>query len=218
MIVIKYILITLSILYTGNSFGQDFIHNAKKLTTKSKKGAKKELIRILKYEELENWIDLMAYVSKLNYNPVSSFILSAKAIEYDSTKRIVDFIIPNDKVIFEFALTFNGKSYEGLIDCIDAVSFGSKDPCSYDNSKIMEGNHMNTFVRNGFSVLAKRKVSLLFTVKYIRNCWWFVEEGNVFILDLKELRIYNPDEYIKLKCSIQNIRDLAKGNLSKFCN
>lgn len=70
---------------------------------------------------------------------------------------------------------------------------------------------------DGLRILEKYNFSFLFSVKFVRNCIWFVDGEEVRVLNLDDLQIYKPDHFIEEFCSIETLRSLVSGNLEKYC-
>ena len=115
--------------------------------------------------------------------------------------------------ILGFYTLKNGK-FEGLLDWSYFVHHNLRLPteCFYFttyNSLVIEYNDLS----QGYKFLDEHNhdTRFLFGVKYFVNTLWFIENNQVYVLDLKDMRIYNPDEFIKAKCYDGFIRDIARG-------
>jgi hypothetical protein len=49
------------------------------------------------------------------------------------------------------------------------------------------------------------------------NTIWFSKDNTVKLVDLNDLKIYDPDEYIIRKCLIEKIKKLSLSGNNKFC-
>lgn len=216
----KILFITLLLLSISNIIqAQLFSCNLQKIVKKNKKLAKRDLM----FKEGTGLDDIIylniPYAKQLEYLPVSSFVLSKKTSIYDSTSKIIDFLVLNNHQTLQEYYTFKNGKYEGVKSLFNDVYFNSKGfRSSYDSSKIFEPNNYNTIMYNTLNILKKYKFDFLFAVKYFRNAIWFIENKQVYLIDMKDLKIYDPDEYIRLKCSVEIVRELAQGKVDKFCD
>ncbi|WP_345240091.1 hypothetical protein [Nibrella saemangeumensis] len=202
----------------ANSFGQRVLPNQRQITRYCKKLAKKEFINLWKEGEEVSWLKAYLEASQLTFVPLPSFFISKEAAGYDSSQHIVDYLVPNEEHPIEAALLFRNGRFDGTVDCFDAVFHRDTTPCHIDPSQEDHIRFANYTLKRGYELLARRRVSFLFSVRHIRNCFWFVERNKVFLLDLNDGKVYDPDEYIKLKCSADLIRDMATGKLGQICN
>lgn len=165
-------------------------------------------------------IDNISYIYSIDYLPISSFELSRKAALYDSIQSIVNYLVLNKKHTLQGFYTLKEGSYEGYKSLNNLVYFNGKGFSSgYDTSKVFTNDYdESTMMYNTLKELQKRDFEFLFAVKYFRDAVWFVENKKVNLIDVKELKIYDPDEYIRIKCSIETIRNLASGKITAYCD
>lgn len=212
------LIIILLLLGIHPMMAQFFDNNFTKIIKNNKKLAKCILLS-RECNTIDEKIYFWQHSQELDYLPVSSFIISEKAISYDSTKSIIDFIVFNKKNPLQEFYTFKNGSYEGVKSLFNDVYFNGKGFSSgYDTSKVFLHQHYNTSMYNMLQELKKYNFDFLFAVKYFRNTIWFVENKKIYLIDDKDLKIYNPDDYIRQKCSVQQIRNMAAGKNIKFCD
>lgn len=161
----------------------------------------------------------LPYIYSIDYLPISSFSLSRKAILYDGAQSIVNYIVLNKKHSLQGFYTLKKGSYEGYKSLNNLVYFNGKGFSSgYDTSKVFTNYYDEiTLMYNTLKALQKRNFEFLFAVKYFRDAIWFIENKEVYLIDIKELKVYDPDEYIRIKCSINTIRNLASGKVDAYC-
>lgn len=218
------IIFLITYLVVFDSHGQSFLNQQKKITQRSKNVARKEFIKT--WKQAEDVSLLSAYVkrTRMKFIPIPSFVLSKEAINYDSTKRLITYLIPNEKHPLEEAFVLSKRLGEsdkpiflGAVDCFDPVFHDDDSPCNFLDYEGLGPQQRDYSLKRTFDTLSSRNYSFLFSVRHIRNCIFFVEKGEVFLLDMNEFRIYDPDEYVRSKCSIQIIRELADGT-GQICN
>ena len=213
------LLIFVLIFVESNSLYAQFLNNNfLKIIKDNKRTAKRNLICKEGSDINDKFLNI-SYANKLEYLPVSSFVLSKNGVVYDSTISITNFIVFNKKSPLQDFYTLKNGNYEGVKSLFNDVYFDGKGfSSSYDSSKVFLQNNYNSIMHNTFQVLQKHNFKFLFAVKYFRNAIWFIEDQKVYLLDTRELKIYEPDEYIKQKCSIHTIHKLSRGELDKYCD
>lgn len=155
-------------------------------------------------------------VNSMTFVPVALFEVMSKENSYKGV-GIVNFLEWKKTDLIGF-YSFKNEKFEGLLDWSGEHHFNIKKECSY-----LTINNHNQLVKEpywlGYRHLIEmgRETSFLFGVKYFVDTLWFVEDDEVFILDLKEMKIYDPDEFIKLKCYDGFIHDIASGG-QIICN
>ena len=155
-------------------------------------------------------------VDSLTFVPISLFKISSKAITYEGA-NITDFLIWKKRDLVGF-LTFKNEEFEGLLDWSDVHNYHHYRECQYytvQNSSFTINN--SYWLGYKYLIENNRDTGFLFGVKYFLETIWFIEEGKVYLLDLKTIQVYDPDEFIKLKCYEGFIKDIAKGGFIN-CN
>jgi hypothetical protein len=205
-------------LSTYESIGQSFLKDQKHLKMIAKRRARKELLKSVNHEGRISKFEAHALNATLKSIPVLSFTISPEAIEYDSTKKITDYLLPNSYFPIEFAMLMKKGKFYAALDCSKNVNYSSCEVCKYDDSMVEKKDHNNYEIRQLFKELSTIKYTLLFTVQYFRKAVWFVENNKIYTYCMDDNRIYDPDEFIKKRCSIQVIKDIADGKLNSICN
>lgn len=184
----------------------------------AKRKIKKELIKSLIYDRSMTKSETRKLMNKLKLIPVLSFTIASPTREYDSTKKIVEYLQPNDIFPFGFAMLFKEKNLHATLDCSDIVNYVLCEICSYDDSIEERNRHFKYEIEKFIDDVPIQKCSLLFTVQFFRNAIWFIEKKEVQVYCTEHRTIYNPDEFIAKHCSTQTVRDLVQGKLGSFCN
>lgn len=148
-------------------------------------------------------------VDSMEIIPISLFEINKEATKYSS--NIIQFIEWKKDEIIGFYTLQQGK-FEGLLDWSDIQHRDLSKECNYftiDNDNMIEYFPLS----KGFKFLLEneRDTGFLFGVKYFLSTLWFIEDEKVYVLDLKNMKVYDPDEFIKLKCDENFVRDIAKG-------
>lgn len=148
-------------------------------------------------------------IDSLTFIPIPLFSISSDATQYDNSD-ISKYLQWKEELIGFF--TFREEEFEGILDWSGEINFGLKKDCSYftvNNSSMTIDNK----AWQGYKYLVKNKrdISFLFGVKYFISTLWFLERDKVYILDLNEMNIYNPEEFINAKCNDSFIKDIANG-------
>jgi hypothetical protein len=214
----KFIVIILCMLSTYESLGQSFLKDQKHLKGNAKRRARKELLKSVTHEGWMSKFEAHALNGTLKPIPVLSFTISPEAVKYDSTKKIAEYLLPNSYFPIEFAILMKKGKFYATLNCYNNVNYLSCEVCNYDDEIEEKDNYYSYEIKKALAQISKRKYSLLFTVKYVRGCIWFVENGNIFIFETKERKFYHPDDFIKTHCSAQVIRGIALGKPARFCN
>lgn len=183
-----------------------------------KKRIRRELRKSLIQEDAMSKFEIYSLIMTLKPIPVMSYEVSEQASEYDSTKKIVDYLRPNDMFPFQSAMFLKKKKFHATLDCFNAVYYIDCEPCNYDDSAEEKDYSRNYEEKKIFNAIKNRKYTLLFKVRYFRDAVWFVEKKGVKIYSPQDKLIYDPDEYIKKRCSVETIRNLALGKLHSFCD
>lgn len=213
-----YIIALLLTLTFANTTAQIPIGLEKQNIKFSKKRIRKELIRSLTQEDVMSKFEIYALIMTLKPIPVLSYEISEQASEYDSTKRIIDYLKPNDMFPFQSAIFLKKRKFHATLDCSNTVYYADCEPCNYDNSAEEKDYYHNYEEKKIFNAIKNRKYTLLFKVKYFRNAVWFIENKEVKVYCAQDKLFYNPDDFIKRRCSVQTIRNLAIGKLNSFCD
>ena len=154
-------------------------------------------------------------VGKMNIIPISLFKIDNKAINYSG--NIVQYLKWEKNEVLGF-YTYENDKFFGLLDWSEWQHRHIGKECLYYT---IEDNHFLEYlpIYKGLIYLLehRKNLSLLFGVRYFVNTLWFIEHNKVFVLDLKEMQIYDPEEFIKEKCDDGFIQVIANGGKNK-CN
>jgi hypothetical protein len=213
-----YIISLLLTLTFANTIAQIPIGLEKQNIKFSKKRIRKELIKSLTQEDVMSKFEIYVLIMTLKPIPVLSYEISEQASEYDSTKRIIDYLKPNDMFSFQSAIFLKKKKFHATLDCFNTVYYVDCNPCNYDDSKEEKNYYHNYEIKKIYNAISTKKYTLLFKVKYFRNTVWFIENKEVKVYCAQDKLFYNPDDFIKRRCSVQTIRNLAIGKLNSFCD
>jgi hypothetical protein len=211
------ILLLFPLLTNAQFFNQDFL----KINNENEKKARRFLIKCQStniFSCLKNSIKN----KKTKYYTVASYYLSKNAVLYDDTEKIVNFLVLSNNTLDDFIalkevngdFLFQGCD-NGIINENDEYYYleGMKKVGIKDTTTVTLNN---SWVWN--KVLKGRQFDFLFSVKYFRNAIWFIENKKIYLVDMKELKVYDPDEYIRQKCSIETIHKLAQNKVNRFCD
>lgn len=202
----------------GQCYAQNFVESQNKLKHIAKKKIRKEFIKSLTHDDWMSRVEAHSLLISLKTIPIISFTIGPNAIEYDSTKKIVSYLNPNEEFLIESAIFLKNKKFYATFDCFNTIYYSDCEPCNYDDSIEEKDYYHNYEEKKIFNAIKQRKYTLLFKVRYIRDAVWFIEEKEVKIYCPKDKLIYDPDEYIKKRCSVETIRNLALGKLHAFCD
>lgn len=203
------------IIFLQGCKSQFFDYDFQKIKSKNSSFAQKKLLK----DENLSLIEKRDLKKGLTYLPITSFTLTSEAIDYDSTKSIIYYINLNKTYPIQDVYTFKDGKYEGVKSFFKEVYFdGNGFAASYDTSKVFIDRHYNTIMYNSLEILTSQGYDFLFSVKYIRNSIWFIKDKKVYVLNLNDFKIYDPDEFINLHCSTSLIEKLASGDVSTYCN
>jgi len=148
-------------------------------------------------------------VDGLTFIPISLFEIGKGILNHPSD--ITEFLEWKRGRILGF-YTFDKDKFEGLLDWSPMIHSNFKVECFYFT--IHNDASISDFpLTNGINYLIenKRDTSFLFGVKYVNETLWFIENERVYLLDLKNLNVYDPDEYIQLKCGNKFIQKISDG-------
>lgn len=158
---------------------------------------------------------------KTRIETVAYYQFDEKISEYDSTKSIFDYLIlSNEKPIDDFIAfkTKNGNEY--IVNCDDKIYNENGVYSSFDGMKKLElKDTVSLTINNSWvwnKVLRKESPEFIFAVKGFVNTIWYLKNGKIFLINLKNLKTYYPDDYINLYCSYQKIRSF--NNNSSICD
>lgn len=213
-----YIIVLLLVLAFTNTIAQMTIGPGKQNIKFSKKRIRRELRRSLMQEDVMSKFEIYSLIMTLKPIPVMSYEVSEQASEYDSTKKIVDYLRPNDMFPFQSAIFLKKKKFHATLDCFNTIYYADCEPCSYDDSAEEQDYYHNYEEKKIFNAIKNKKYTLLFKVRYFRDAVWFIEKKEVKIYCPQDKVVYDPDEYIKKRCSVETIRNLALGKLHSFCD
>ncbi|MBO9614218.1 MAG: hypothetical protein J7619_16050 [Dyadobacter sp.] len=212
------ILVILLLIPIEKSVAQNFIEYQNKLRSSAKRKIRKELIRSFTHDDWMSRLEAYSLLKKSDIVPVVSFCITSEAKKYDSTKRIIDYLQPNENFPFELAIFSKKRKFYATLDCFNTIYYSDCQPCNYDDSMEEKVGYHNYEIKKIYDAIKNRKYSLLFKVKYFREAIWLIENKEVKIYSLQDKLIYDPDEYIKKRCSVEVIRNLALGKLHSFCD
>jgi len=153
-------------------------------------------------------------VDNMKITPILLFEVDQDGISYSS--KISQYLKWDSRKILGF-YTFKNGMFEGLLDWGPMLHYDFSTECNYftihnSNWTIQEP------LWQGYKYLKEqdRGMSFLFGVRHFLNTLWFLEDNKVFVLDLNEMKVYDPDEFIRLKCYDGFIRDIARGGQCIF--
>jgi hypothetical protein len=131
----------------------------------------------------------------------------------DDLGHITEYLRWSRREVMGF-LTFRDSDIEGVLDWSTFQNYNLPKSCYYLLVEKMRPEQIEPLVR-GYKYLieSNRDTSFLFGVKHFDSTLWFVEGESVFLLDLKELQVHNPDSYIQSECYHEFISDLMTGKL-----
>jgi len=148
-------------------------------------------------------------IDSMEIIPISLFVVNDSSKDYS--------VISNNLAwekgeIIGFYSIRNGE-FEGLLDWSSFHHYNLNKECNFftiDNDEMVEHFPLS----EGYKFLRDQNYNakFLFGVKYFVNTLWFMEKGEIFVLDLKEMKVYDPDEFIKTKCYDGFIKDIANGD------
>jgi hypothetical protein len=202
----------------GNSTAQTFLNLLPQSNRALKIKIRKEFIKCLINDRLMTKSEARSQINSLKQVPVFSFTISTQMAQYDSTKKITEYLLPNGMFPFSFIMFFKNKNLHSTLDCSAIVNYERCEICNYDDSNDEKNHHFKYEIEKFLSIVPIQKCSLLFTVQFSRNTIWFVESNKTSVYYTENRSIYDPDEFILKHCSIETIRSLALGNLHSFCN
>lgn len=213
-------------------YSQLSTYNLDRLNNKSIRITKRYYV---KYARLYETPKLIAYIERrdLEFIPIVSFKLKKSATDYDDTSKIVEHLKRHSRSKISEAIFYKQGVYQGSMICGDLVYGYGKD-CFYGFDDIdteFKANYQNTYSRNLFWFLQSEKPDFIFTIKMIRGVF-YVKDDKIFFINPYEkmyspeykngtTTIYDPDQFIREKCSVEIIREIArnkKGSRIRFCN
>jgi len=166
-------------------------------------------------------IHSLNYFESIVCKPIPSFIISKRGINYTEGVSLSNYLEPDENNPAEYVIIFREDSYDGVVDIINK-RFSSKIYADSVRSDVGVRNYngydwlFNFF--EAWKILEKRNYDFVFSVRYVINCWWFIEAGNLYIIDLEKSEVHNADKFIRDRCPKEVIRNLSKGNQTQFCN
>jgi len=166
----------------------------------------------------------------LDFVPIISFKLKKAAVNYDENSKIVDFVKRHTKSKITEAIYSKEGVFEGSLHCLDLV-YGYSKFCECLGNSDFRSNYQHTVSRNLYWFIQSEMPDFLFEIKMIRGLF-YIKEDKVYFIDMYEkmlsvdykngtTTIYDPDQFIRDKCSIEIIREIArnkKGSVIRFCN
>ncbi|WP_291200385.1 hypothetical protein [Dyadobacter sp.] len=205
-------------LTVSETVAQSIINHQKQLLAMAKRKSRKELIRSLAHDETMTKFEIYSLLTSLKRIPILSFSIAPGAASYDSTKKISDYLELNEAFPIESSILLKKNKFYATLDCYDNVNYSSCEPCNYDDSVEEKKDYYNYEIKKIYDTIKKRKYSLLFKVQHFREAIWFIENKEVKIYSTRDKLVYDPDEYIKKRCSVESVRNLALGKLHSFCD
>ena len=150
-------------------------------------------------------------VDSLTIVPIALFQISNDAEQYNG-KGIAGYLKWSKKDLVGF-YSFKDGVFEGLLDWSGEHHYNLTKECSY-----FTVHNSNWTIKNsywmGYKYLKERDLdfSFLFGVKYFVETLWFVENEKIFVLNLNEMKIYDPDDFIRSQCDDGFIHESANGS------
>lgn len=200
------------------SKGQLSDYNLNKINKKAKMWSRKNLVK-KEGTDIFDKISNCRYAKTLEFIPIISFKLDNSASNYRINDTIINYLKLNENIPIEYYFTTKNGIYEGSKRFYGKIYFDNKfAESSYDSSKVYKEGYESQILSRSFMLLQQKTFDYLISVKYFRNSIWLVKNNKVLVLDTKNNEFYNPDEYIRKRCSIQVIHNLSVGNLEHFCD
>ena len=165
-----FIIITHLLAAANISFTQFLFRLQTQLSQISKRKIKKELIKSLIHEKSMTKIAAFGQMMKLKIIPIHSFIIDPRAIEYDSTKKIAQYLKSNDMFPFEYAILFKNKNLHAALDCSDIVNYVRCEICNYDDSSEAEINHSKYKIEKFLNTTSVQKNHILIHRPVFQKC------------------------------------------------
>ncbi|MCH7401834.1 hypothetical protein ACFOUP_00500 [Belliella kenyensis] len=211
-------LVFLLIIIHHTSFSQVRNFDLSKIDAKSKRIARKEYIKCVG-EDFNEWIFARIDSKKLDFLTVASFEFSDRILSYKEGIPLEDYLKPMKKPTLSDIYVFQKGEYEGVMSLIDKIyNPDIKYYCNYTDSKDFTNEFdYHTGMYKALEVLKKHNFSFLFSVKYIRNCIWFIENEKVWLLNLENMKIYEPDLFISEFCTIETLQQNVLGKFERYC-
>ncbi|WP_439583441.1 hypothetical protein [Dyadobacter bucti] len=205
------------LLFSNDVYGQNILDDVGLLNIDGKREAKRELIRSLISNSKMSNVEAFIYANSHRILPVLSFVLSQTKNKYDSSKHITEYLEPNGGFI-DFAMLFKRDRLVGAINCLDRIGDCGCGTCNYMPFSNKSNGQYHERVRKIISIIFERRYTLTFAVNYFRNAIFFVEDDKVFLVDMNDEIIYDPDEYVRNNCGQRLVIDFGEGReLERFC-
>lgn len=209
------ILITIQIL--AHDLRGQLLENLTKDSLKNQKIAWRKLKKAISDHPNRNLVR-----SKLkkewSFRAIPSYRITAAAANYGENDSITQYLAPNSKHPIEYVVVVDGIECVACTDCSLAVNFPESEDWYLDDlTGTLSPPSSGMLCAKAWSVLMQRKPRLIFSVRYIRNCWWFLEGKKFYIIDLDTAEIFEAEKFVRMKCGIQVIKNIAKGGQIIFC-
>lgn len=216
----KYLkLIILSILFLNITTANAQLHNLDlgRSWIKNKKTARKAYIKCVG-DGFNERIFVRLDSKKLEFLPIATFEFSKSLLSDEVEKDIVDHLVPTSGFPISSVIVLNEKKYESYLAFDEGIKKRKfRSFCAHSDSKEFGLDDYGRSMDDGLRILEKYNFSFLFSVKFVRNCIWFVDGDEVRVLNLDNMLTYNPDQFIEEFCSIETLRSIVSGNLEKYC-
>ncbi len=159
---------------------------------------------------------------KTEIKSVAFYNLTSRVSEYNENSKIIDFLeLSTKKTIDDFLAFKTIKGDKLIFDCGFTLFIENNKHYTFEGMKKIEFSDSTTItlLNSGVwhKVLSNKSPDFIFTVDGFQNTVWFLKDNIVKLVDLKDLKIYNPDDYIKNNCSIEKIKKLDQNSNNKFC-
>lgn len=173
-------------------------------------------------KEVKNFfkeIHSATYFKTIVCKPIPSFTVSREGSAYKEGESLVGYLEPDKNEPAEYVVTLKENKYDGVVNII-LNQFASK---TYDSTmreaRDTKGAGYDLLLNyhEAWRILEKRNYSLVFSVRYLKNYWWFVEEGKLYVIDLKKSAVYLADDFMRENCSTEVVRKLSRGSQAEFC-
>jgi hypothetical protein len=212
-------LIILSILFLNINTANAQLYNIDldRSWIKNKKTARKAYIKCVG-DGFNERIFVRLDSKKLEFLPIGTFEFSKTLLNDEIEKDIVEHLVPASGFPISSVIVLNEKKYDSYLAFDEGIKKRKfRSFCAYSDSKEFGPDDYGRSMYDGLRILEKYNFTFLFSVKFVRNCIWFVDGDEVRVLNLDYMLIYTPDQFIEEFCSIETLRSLVSGNLEKYC-
>jgi len=197
-------------------FGQNAIETLKECIDSARlvKLAQKNLLRALK-DDPEYLDNTRSRIRDWSYLVIPSFVISPAASAYSNSSSLWLYLKPNKQHPIHYVLAFKGGSYVGSMECSSAINFDQEEYWAFDDSGA-KSRTVGGVCARAWIVLSQRRPEFIFSVRFVQDTWWFIEDDEVYVLDLGNATIHPADAFIANWCTEETIHEIAKGK-RKFC-